>query len=107
MSYDPHIIWEKTGTDICNRCGRCCDQNCEHFSWQVIKTGAGLKTGTSFQAGQAEGNVIGVCAIFDQDVVAANGCTLDQRRNFPYDPWQVPKKCAFTNWRPKEIPLEP
>jgi Fe-S-cluster containining protein len=75
----------------CKNCGRCCDQNCPHFSWEALRL---IKKGEKFKTGTDEGYVKSFCDIFDQDITC-HGCTLDQRKNFPYNPEQTPPECGF------------
>ena len=91
MTYDPHKKYVKAGE--CNRCGRCCDQHCEHFVWEIITSG--LEKGEQLQAGLKEAKIYAICKIWDTDIIAGS-CTPDQRKNFPYNPWQTPPKCGFT-----------
>ena len=102
--YDPHATYDKDALSSCRQCGACCNQNCEHFVWQALKN---IKNGEQFSSGVNKGYIKALCLIFDLDVVASCGCTLDQRKNFPYDPWQTPKTCSFRWTQVEPIPIEP
>jgi len=96
MVFDAHLTYEKTSV-TCRQCGACCDQNCPQFRWVAIQDR--IRKDTVFVAGVDIGVIRGHCLIFDSDKIEGN-CTPDQRQNFPYNPWQTPKKCAF-KWQVK------
>jgi len=89
MALDPHKKYRRVGE--CRRCGRCCDLHCPHFKFMALRD---IRAGETFQSGKDYGYIMAICDIFDKDVTS-NGCTLHQRMNFPYDPFQTPPKCGF------------
>jgi len=90
MTYDPHKKYQKVGE--CRRCGRCCDLHCPQLEWIALKE---IKAGQSFESGIDSGYIYAHCKAWDSpDQIGS--CTPDQRKNFPYNPWQTPPKCGFS-----------
>lgn len=87
--YDPHKKYIRIGE--CRRCGRCCDLHCPRLKWVAMKD---IKAGETFETGKDLGYVYAYCEIFDQPITEGS-CTLEQRKGFPFNPWQVPPKCGF------------
>lgn len=84
--YNSHKKYIKTGE--CNRCGACCNQHCDHLNIQAIRN---ISEGEMIVAGvDTHSN----CVIFSLDTTH-DGCGLEQRVGFPFDPWQTPEKCGF------------
>ena len=94
--YDSHKKYIKIGTY--KRYGRCCNLHCRYFHWVAIRD---IKAGEVFTSGIDGGAIITYCDILNEDFVV-DGCTPDQRRNFPYDPSQTPPKCGF-KWIEVEV----
>ncbi|MEM2284555.1 MAG: hypothetical protein QXL29_08140 [Zestosphaera sp.] len=89
MTYNPHEKYVKVGE--CRRCGRCCDLHCPHFKWVALRN---IKAGETFESGKDAGYIAAYCDIYDQPITS-NGCTPEQRKNFPFNPHQTPPKCGF------------
>ena len=83
------MLYVRTGD--CRRCGRCCDIHCPEFEWVALRA---IKEGEVIKSGKDYGALIANCKAFDKDIQIGN-CDLDQRKNFPYSPGQVPPKCGF------------
>ena len=88
-NYDPHKKYKKVGE--CKRCGRCCDLHCPRLKWTTIKD---IKKGEQFETGKDKGYIYATCKIFDAPVMEG-ACTPEQRKGFPFDPWQTPPNCGF------------
>jgi hypothetical protein len=89
QKYDPHKKYIRIGE--CRRCGRCCDLHCPALVFVALKD---IKKGEEFQTGIDLGYIKAVCKVWDTNEVV-NGCTPEQRKGFPFNPWQTPPKCGF------------
>lgn len=83
------MVLKKVGN--CNRCGKCCNIMCKHFTWIALRD---IKKGESFVSGLKAGVIKAYCSVFNTYVIEG-ACTRYLRQNFPFDAIQRSPKCGY------------